>query len=322
VTYQIRKANRGEAKPLVGLYAQSGAGKTWSSLLLARGFAPDGHIVMIETEGGRGEAYVDMLKGGYDVLSIRDNFAPTKFGQAISLVEAAHPDVLIIDSASHEWSGAGGVLDMAAENQAAGRKGPIVWQQPKMQHARHFMLRVLQTPIRLVILCMRAKYPMVEKKNAKGEREWVRSEQLEPDQANDILFEMFVHGWIDQQHALHVTKLTRPDLAAVFRDNEPITLETGQRLAEWAKGLPAPSPSRTSQATAPADATTGTAARASAGAHVGFVELAGKARVAAKTSRAELRAFCRNLAGAQYAYVTETMHDELEALIPKEDVKQ
>src|SRR5215472_5863573 len=54
----FRPATRAEAKPLIGLYSESGCGKTWSALLLARGFAgPLGRIGMIETEAGRGEAY-------------------------------------------------------------------------------------------------------------------------------------------------------------------------------------------------------------------------------------------------------------------------
>jgi hypothetical protein len=38
MTYSFRPAKRSEAKPLIGLYAESGAGKTYSALLLARGF--------------------------------------------------------------------------------------------------------------------------------------------------------------------------------------------------------------------------------------------------------------------------------------------
>jgi hypothetical protein len=37
-TTAFRPATRTEAKPLIGLYAESGNGKTWSALLLARGF--------------------------------------------------------------------------------------------------------------------------------------------------------------------------------------------------------------------------------------------------------------------------------------------
>ena len=238
-TTAFRPATRSEAKPLIGLYAESGCGKTWSALLLARGFVgPNGKIGMIETEGGRGEANVGREPvGQYLVRPIRQNFSPMEYGQAITDAENEKVDALIIDSASHEWEGAGGVLAMAAENQAAGKKGVLVWQQPKINHQRHFMLRLMQTTIPLVIVCMRAKYPMMQVKN-----EWARSTILEPKQADDILFEMFVHGWIDQEHKLHVTKYTLPELSSVIEDGKPITIETGRALAAWAKGGAATKP--------------------------------------------------------------------------------
>lgn len=245
----FRPARRSEAKPLIGIYGESGTGKTFSALLLARGFVgPQGNIGMIESEAGRGEAYADLIPGGYSVLPIRDDFSPKAYGQAITAAESAGLHALIIDSASHEWSGVGGVLAQAADRKDAGDKGVLVWQRPKMDHSRHFMLRLMQTPIPLVIVCMRAKYPMEQVTNKKGEKEWARSKTLEPDQANDILFEMFVHAWIDSEHKLRVTKLTRPDLATVFIDKQPITIETGQRLQDWARGdqVPprTPTPSR------------------------------------------------------------------------------
>ena len=236
--FTFRSARRSEAKPLIGLYAESGCGKTWSALLLARGFVgPSGKIGMIETEGGRGEAYVGRDPvGDYLVCPIRGTFAPQAYGEAITAAEDAKLDCLIVDSASHEWEGAGGVLSMAADNQANGVKGVLVWQKPKIEHQRHFMLRLMQTPIPLVIVCMRAKYPMVQVPDKTGKLEWSRSTQLDPKQADDILFEMMIHGWIDQQHALHVTKYTLPELAEVIPDGKPITLSTGERLADWAKG--------------------------------------------------------------------------------------
>ena len=145
----------------------------------------------------------------------------------------------------------------------------------------------------------------------------MRSELLDPTQSADILYEMFVHAWIDQEHRLHVTKLTRPDLADVFRDNEPITLATGERLAEWAKGLPA---LRTVAAgTEPAGVNTAKHAPTSAGSRISVADMA---REAATRGRTHLRAYCRTLAGADYTLVTQQMKDELEALIPKEDAKQ
>lgn len=236
--FEFRPAKRSEAKPLIGLYSESGCGKTYSALLLARGFVgPTGRIGMIETESGRGEVYADQLPGGYSVLPLRDDFSPATYGKAIAEAEKQQFDALIIDSASHEWEGQGGVLSMAAANQGAGKKGVLVWQQPKMEHQRHFMLRLMQTPIPLVIVCMRAKYPMQEvQKHGSNQKEWVRSTVLEPKQSEDILFEMMIHGWIDKEHRLHVTKYTRADLARVMVDGEPIGEETGRALAAWSAG--------------------------------------------------------------------------------------
>lgn len=258
MNYSIRPARRDNAKPLIGVYAQSGTGKTMSALLLARGFVgPKGRIVMIETEGGRGESYADPAEypeiGGYEVITMGEDFSPQNYGKAIAVANATKPDALIIDSASHEWEGAGGVLDMAAKNQADGAKAILVWQKPKIDHQRHFMTPLMQTPIPLVIVCMRAKYPMEErpKKNGSG-KEWVRSEILEPKQSEDILYEMFVHFWIDADHNVHVTKCTSQSLYQVFREGKPISAETGRQLAGWAgqrreAGEPA---SQTSGATA------------------------------------------------------------------------
>ncbi|WP_425404590.1 AAA family ATPase [Hwanghaeella sp.] len=249
MSFVFRDATLTEAKPLIGIYAESGKGKTYSALLLARGFAgPNGKVGMIETEAGRGEAYADMIDGGYQVLSLRNEFSPKAYGEAIKAAEKAGFDALIIDSASHEWEGAGGVLSMAAENQERGKRGPIVWQKPKMEHARNFMLPIMQTSIPLVIVCMRAKYPMKEVPKPNGGKEWVRLETLEPKQADDILYEMFVHGWIDDQHRFRGTKYTRKDLRDIIRDGEPISLDTGRRLAEWTRGMATASTQQQSQA--------------------------------------------------------------------------
>lgn len=267
MSYTFRKAVTSEAKPLIGLYSESGCGKTRSSLLIAKGFTGDmAKVGMIETESGRGEAYADDPEvGGYNVLPLRDSFSPKEYGAAISAAEQAKLECLIIDSASHEWEGVNGVLSQAAANQSDGKKGPLVWQRPKMEHAREFMLRLTQTPIPLVIVCMRAKYPMYEVTPAHVKKwedagrpggrppkvgEWARSWELEPKQSDDILYEMFIHGWIDQQHNFHGTKYTLDVLRSIFKDGEPVTVSTGQRLRQWSSGRqPRPKP-----ATLPDDA--------------------------------------------------------------------
>lgn len=255
MTYTLRKAITSEAKPLVGLYSESGNGKTRSALLIAKGFCGDmSRVAMIETESGRGEAYADdPVVGGYNVLSIREDFSPKSYGAAITAAEKANVQCLIVDSASHEWEAATGVLGMAAKNQEDGKKGPLVWQRPKMDHSREFMLRLTQTPIPLVVVCMRAKYPM-EEAVVNGKKDWRRSSDLAPKQSEDILYEMFIHGWIDKEHRFHGTKYTLDVLRKIFLDGEPITVETGKRLAAWASGAKEPaareaSPPKSDQAT-------------------------------------------------------------------------
>lgn len=244
MTMTIRPAAASQVKPLVGLYSESGAGKTRSALLLAKGFTGDmSKVTMIETESGRGEAYAtDPEVGGYNVISLREEFSPKTYGAAIAAAERAGAQCLIVDSASHEWEGVKGVLDMASDNQAAGKKGVLVWQQPKIEHGRHFILRLLQTPIPLVIVCMRAKYPM-EEVVKDGRKDWARSKFLAPKQSEDILFEMFIHGWIDHEHRFHGTKYTVDALRRVFVDGERITVNTGKQLAAWSAGNTAPAAS-------------------------------------------------------------------------------
>lgn len=251
MTYQFRRAIASEAKPLVGLYAESGCGKTYGALMIAKGFTGDmSKVGMIETESGRGEAWADdPTVGGYGVLPLRESFSPTAYGQAIKAAEQAGMQALIIDSASHEWEGVGGVLSMAADNEAAGKKGPLVWQKPKIEHAREFMLRLTQTPIPLVIVCMRARYAMEQVPNSK---DWKRSTELTPKQSDDILSEMFVHGWIDRAHIFHGTKYTVESMRPVFKDGERLSVESGRRLAEWATARAKPA-TRLEQLAGPAD---------------------------------------------------------------------
>lgn len=253
--YKLRPAVTSEAKPLIGLYAESGGGKTYGALLIAHGFCGGdmSKVAMIETEAGRGEAFADdPVIGGYMVRPIRGNFSPVEYGKAIAEVEAAGANVCIIDSASHEWEGVGGVLSMAAKNQSDGKKGVLVWQQPKIDHQREFMLRMMQSPIPLIIVCMRAKYPMEQVTEAYLRKwrdaggtgkppnigDWARSKDLDPKQSDDILFEMFVHGWLDKEHRFHGTKYTVSAMREILVDGEMITVETGKRLANWASKRP------------------------------------------------------------------------------------
>ncbi len=246
--FEIKKATRVGVRPLIGLYAESGCGKTYSALLLARGLAgPSGKIVMIDSESGRGSLYADILPGGYDTLELTSPFSPVRYIEAIDAVEQSGAHIGIIDSASHEWEGIGGVLDMAAQNEErTGKAGLHCWKAPKLEHAK-FMLRMLQSSIPWIV-CLRAKYKSRQTK-VDGKTQIVKDEATSPIQAEDFIFEMTCHAEILQNHTIIVTKCSHPALRSCFPEDkkEPIAIKHGELLAKWCSN---PGGKTTSQKTA------------------------------------------------------------------------
>jgi len=230
--FVIKKATRQGVKPLVGIYGESGTGKSYSALLLARGLVgPTGRIVVADTESGRGELYSDVLPGGYEVVPFGSPFSPERYIAVVESIEKSGAGVGIIDSASHEWEGIGGVLDMASQNEEkSGKPGLHCWKGPKMAHAR-FMLKLLQSPIPWIV-CLRAKHKSRQVKE-NGRTAIIKDDFTTPIQADDYIFELLVHGEVMQDHSFRLTKSNHPDLAKCFPTSGPITIAHGEALARW-----------------------------------------------------------------------------------------
>ena len=104
---EIKKAQRMKAKLRLGIAAPSGAGKTYSALLMAFGLG--GKVGLIDTEHGSGHLYAHL--GDYDVIGLEAPYTVAKYTQAIKAFEEAGYTTIIIDSLSHAWAGDGGLLD-------------------------------------------------------------------------------------------------------------------------------------------------------------------------------------------------------------------
>lgn len=263
-TFTIRPATRQGVRPLIGFYSESGRGKTFSALLLARGFVgPSGKIVMIDSESGRGELYADDIPGGYSVLPIVAPFSPERYISAITAAEESGTGIIIVDSASHEWEGIGGVLDMALEEENRGMKGLGVWKRPKLEHAK-LMAKMLQSKCP-VIACVRAKFKshqvkgtpeMAEagliRRNDIGKQAIIKDEFASPQQAEDFIFEMTMHAEIMPDHSLRITKRGPAAMTACFPEKGPITVEHGAALAAWCAAPSLRAPDAPQNAPAPA----------------------------------------------------------------------
>lgn len=108
----LRKATRQKSKIRLGLSAVSGAGKTYSALLIAKGLTGGdlSKAAIIDTENGSADLYSHL--GEYNVLTLPAPYTPERYIQAIKDCEDAGMLVIIIDSITHEWNGTGGILDI------------------------------------------------------------------------------------------------------------------------------------------------------------------------------------------------------------------
>lgn len=239
----IRKATTAGTRGLICFYSESGGGKTYSSLLLARGMAgPTGKIVMIDTENRRGEIYADDAKiGGYDTLPLDEPFSPAAYMAAIQEAEEYGADVIVIDSGSHEWDGIGGVLDMAVIAAGGGQPSFGHWNKPKAAHKK-LLQRMLRSSAHIIV-CLRAQYKarQVDKKDyarfnisSSKNSEIIRDDFQSPIQDEKFIFEMTVHLYFSNKNP-GVPIITKcPDmLLDAFEPDKMISVATGVRVAKF-----------------------------------------------------------------------------------------
>lgn len=247
---QIRKAQRQKAKLRLGLVAPSGAGKTYSSLLLAFGLG--GKVGMIDTEHGSGDLYADL--GDYDIISMTAPFTVRKYLDALRAFEAGGYSTIIIDSLSHAWAGDGGLLDKQGKiaDQDSRGNSYAAWRKITPEH-NALVEAMLQSPCH-IIATMRAKQEYVQDKDDRG-KTIVRKVGLAPVQRDGMEYEFTVVLDIDQSHVAKASK----DRTSMF-DGELFRIDrsTGAQLLQWLEGgVPAISQSRAvepaKEAFAPAD---------------------------------------------------------------------
>ena len=219
--FEIKQACREASPLLIGLPGESGSGKTMTAIKLARGIVgPDEKIGFLDTERGRANMYSDAA-GGFDIGELNAPFSPERYVEAIRAFEQAGYRILIIDSASHEWEGEGGVLDKAEKTGTSGLKK---WQAPKLAHKR--FMRALTTSRMHIIVCLRTK----TKLRQVGKE--IVSDGLVPIQEKGFIYEMTISAMLDNTPGQEgVPTLTKcPDFLRGAFDGGKVTEETGRKI--------------------------------------------------------------------------------------------
>ncbi|MBE3094214.1 MAG: AAA family ATPase [Actinobacteria bacterium] len=154
---QIKKAVRELVFTKTALMGASGSGKTYSSLRLAKGMEEElekvlgrpAKTLMANTEKSRGLYYANEFN--YDIINVDAPHEPEKYAELIYKAVELGYDILIMDSTSHEWDGAGGCL---ALQQLAGGTYQA-WAKITPRHDK-FLLAIAESPIH-IIATMRGK---------------------------------------------------------------------------------------------------------------------------------------------------------------------
>jgi len=221
---ELRKAERKMAKLRIGVSAPSGGGKTYASLLIAKGLVGNWEkIALIDTENGSGELYSHL--GGYNVVTLKAPFTPEVYIEAIKECEKQGMEAIIIDSATHEWDGKGGCLEIMES--LGGRYQD--WAKVTPRH-RKFTDAILESPAH-VITSTRRKQDYAMDKEQSGKMT-VTKVGMKEVQREGFEYELTLAFDIDIRHNAKASK----DRTGLFMDKPEfiITEETGKTLRDWA----------------------------------------------------------------------------------------
>lgn len=249
----FRPAVRENVPLLIGLTSGTGGGKTYSAMRIAQGIAgPGKRFAVVDTEKRRARHYADDFQ--FDVMDLEPPFTPERCTAALKAAEKAGYPCIVLDSATHEWAGEGGVLKMQQEAQKR-MAGPNAdykrleamnwpaWREPKERHAV-FREGLLQIGVPLV-LCFRGKTgqkPGIDPET--GKKCLIETPFRPITSQDDLPFELTVllvlsqekPGTVDLSQPNKISKPVRP----LIRDGEVLDEAFGSKLAAWARGGEAP----------------------------------------------------------------------------------
>ncbi len=218
----IRKAKRENIPLKLGVRGPSGSGKSYSSILLAKGLMGGSleDVVVLDTENGSADLYSDL--GDYSVLPFTPPFEPQRYVKAIQYCVDQGFKCIIIDSTSHEWQSC---LDIHSK---IGGNSFTAWKKITPMHDA-FVEAILQAPIH-VICTMRTKDDYVLEENSKGKvaPKKVGAKEVQRD---SFIYELTAVFDVDINHLATMNK----DRTNIFNTGIPfqITPDTGKAIRDW-----------------------------------------------------------------------------------------
>ena len=226
----FQKAVKHESKLRLAFAGPSGSGKTYSALAVGTSL---GKVAFVDTEHGSASKYADLFD--FDVVNMHAPYHPNKYVQAIQAAADAGYDVLILDSLSHAWNGAGGLLEIV-EQASKKYKGNTYAGWSEGTPLQNALIEAIVGADIHIIATMRSKqdYILVEKNG----RQMPQKVGMAPVQRDGFEYEFDVFLDMDIENNAVVQKTRCPVLAG------QVISKPGDQLAstlrEWLSGAPAP----------------------------------------------------------------------------------
>ncbi len=220
---QLQTAERKKARIKMALQGTSGSGKTYSALLLGYGLCGNwSKIGVIDTENHSAHLYAGL--GGYQVVGMDAPFEPEKYIEAIQVCENAGIEVIVMDSLSHEWEGAGGILD--THGNMAGNSFTN-WARLTPRH-NAFTQAMLQSSCHIIATIRTKQDYVLTEKNGKQVPEKVG---LKAIQREGMDYEFTIVLDLDIKHYAAASK----DRSSLFMGKPPfiISPSTGEMIRHW-----------------------------------------------------------------------------------------
>lgn len=230
---QLKKATRQQVKLRLNISAPSGAGKTMSALLMAKGLVGSwDKIALIDTENMSASLYSHL--GDFNVIDLKPPYSPERYIEAIEACIKGGMECVIIDSSTHEWTGAGGCLEINESLAASKFKGNswAAWAETTPRHDA-FINKVLQSPVH-IITCTRSKTETIQEGGK------VKKLGMKDIQREGWEYELTVSLTVDRDTHKSIASKDRTNL---FEGKDPfiVTEKTGKMIRQWCEqGEPEP----------------------------------------------------------------------------------
>jgi hypothetical protein len=218
----FKKATKAAAKLRAAIFGPSGAGKTYTSLRIAKGLG--GPIGVIDTERGTARKYSDRFD--FDVLELEDQ-SIQGYVDAIALAGADGYGVLVIDSLSHGWQSLLEEVEKLAKAKYRGNTWSAWSEGTPLQ--RKLVQAILSFPGH-VLATMRSRTEWTTVDDGKGRKSPQRV-GLAPEQGKGVEYEFDLLVEISTEHIANVIK----DRTGKFQDKllDKPGEEFGRQLAAW-----------------------------------------------------------------------------------------